>query len=178
MKSQQVKLMVLCALFAALTAVCSQIQIPLPMIPINLALFSVYLCGALMSKSRAALAMAVYMLMGIIGLPVFTGLRGGAGVLFGRTGGYILGYVLSAFLTSLILEKWGRAYWKMCLAMAAGTAGCYAFGTAWFMVLTGNGLWASLTVCVFPFLIGDAVKILLAALLAGRLEKPLRQVLA
>ncbi len=178
MKPQQVKSLVLCALFAALTAVCSQLQIPLPMIPINLALFAVNLCGALTSKSKAALAMAAYMLMGVIGLPVFTGLRGGAGVLFGRTGGYILGYIASAFLISLILEKWGRAFWKMCLAMAAGTAGCYAFGTVWFMVLTGNGLWASLTICVFPFLLGDAVKILLAAFLAGRLEKPLRRVLA
>ena len=165
---------VFCAVFAALTAICSQIQIPLAVIPINLALFSVHLCAALMRKTQAALSMTVYLLLGLAGLPVFVGFQGGAGVLFGRTGGYIIGYVASAFLTGLLLEKWGRAWWKTALSMAAGVAACYTFGTVWYMVLTQSPLWLSLTYCVFPFLPGDAVKIALAVLLAGRLEKPLR----
>ena len=178
MKSRQVTSLVLCAVFAALTAVCSQIQIPLAVIPINLALFSVHLCALLMKKSRAALSMTVYLLMGLVGLPVFVGFQGGAGVLLGRTGGYIIGYVASAFLTALIVEKWGRSWWKMALAIVCGVAACYAFGTAWYMVLTGSPLWLSLSYCVLPFLPGDAVKTALAVALAGRLEKPLRGVLA
>lgn len=178
MKSATTKTLVLCAVFAALTAVCSQIQIPLAVIPINLALFSVHLCALLMKKQYAALSMTVYLLMGLIGLPVFVGFQGGAGVLFGRTGGYIIGYVASAFLTALMLEKWGRAWWKAALSIAAGVAACYAFGTAWYMALTKSPLWLSLTYCVFPFLPGDAVKMALAILLAGRLEKPLRRAMA
>lgn len=176
MKSSRTVTWVLCAVFAALTAVCSQIQIPLAVIPINLALFSVNLCAALMKKRYAALAMTVYLLMGLVGLPVFVGFQGGMGVLFGRTGGYIIGYVACAFLGALLMEKWGRAWWKMALSMAAGVAACYAFGTAWYMVLTKSPLWLSLSYCVFPFLPGDAVKIALAVALAGRLEKPLRQI--
>ena len=178
MKSMSTRSLALCAVFAALTAVCSQIQIPLTVIPINLALFSVHLCALLMRKQYAALSMAVYLLMGLVGLPVFTGFQGGAGALFGRTGGYIIGYVASAFLTALLVEKWGRAWWKMALSIAAGVAACYTLGTVWYMALTGSPLWLSLTYCVFPFLPGDAIKIALAVLLAGRLEKPLRQVLA
>ena len=178
MKTTTTKTLALCAVFAALMAMCSQIQIPLGMIPINLGLFAVHLCAALMKKQYAALSMAVFLLMGLVGLPVFAGFQGGAGVLFGRTGGYIIGYVASAFLTSLLLEKWGRAWWKEALSMAAGVAACYLFGTAWYMALTHTPLWLSLTYCVFPFLPGDAVKIALAVALSARLEKPLRRVMA
>ncbi|MCH5287810.1 MAG: biotin transporter BioY [Christensenellaceae bacterium] len=177
MKATRTKSLVLCALFAALTAVCSQIQIPLGVIPVNLALFSVHLCALLMKKHYAALSMTVYLLMGLAGLPVFTGFQGGAGVLFGRTGGYIIGYVASAFLTALIVEKWGRAWWQAALAIVAGVAACYLFGTLWFMALTKSPLWLSLTYCVFPFLPGDAVKLALAVALASRLERPLRNVM-
>lgn len=177
MKSTQVKVLVLCALFAALTAVCAQISIPMWPVPITLSLLPVLLCAALMKKQHAALAMVVYMVMGLIGLPVFSGLSGGPAKLFGTTGGYIIGYIPCAFLASLVIEKWGRAYWKQCLAMALGVVVCYAFGTVWFMVTRHIGLWESLTMCVIPFLPGDLIKILLAAFLAGRLEKPLRKVI-
>ena len=178
MKTTSTKKLALCAVFAALTAVCSQIQIPLAVIPINLALFSVHLCAALTEKRYAALSMTVYLLMGLVGLPVFVGFQGGAGVLFGRTGGYIIGYVASAYVTALLMEKLGRAWWQAALFMALGVLACYTLGTAWYMVLTKSPLWLSLSYCVFPFLPGDAVKIALAVLLAGRLEKPLKRVMA
>ena len=81
--------LVLCALMAALTAICSQIQIPLPMVPINLALFAVHLSGALLGWKYGALSMVVYALLGVIGVPVFAGFGSGPAVLFGKTGGYI-----------------------------------------------------------------------------------------
>lgn len=173
-KQMNVKQWCLCALFAALTAVCAQIQIPMWPVPITLSLLPVLLCASLMNKSYAALAMLVYMLMGLIGLPVFSGMAGGPGKLFGVTGGYIIGYIPCAFLAAWIIGRWGRAYWKQCLAMAAGVLACYAFGTAWFMLTKHAGLWPSLTMCVIPFLPGDAVKILLAAFLGKRLEKAVR----
>ena len=178
MKTTSTKKLTLCAVFAALTAVCSQIQIPLAVIPINLALFAVHLCAALREKRYAALSMAVYLLMGLVGLPVFVGFQGGAGVLFGRTGGYIIGYVASAYVTALLLEKVGRAWWQAGLFMALGVLACYALGTVWYMALTRSPLWLSLTYCVFPFAPGDLVKTALAVLLAGRLEKPMRRVLS
>ena len=166
--------LVLAALFAALTAVCSQIQIPLPMIPINLALFAVHLCGALLGAKWGALSMAVYALLGAVGVPVFAGFGSGPAVLFGKTGGYIIGYILCAAIVGLLSRRLGFTFPKLCLSMVIGVAVCYVFGTAWFMVISGLNLATSLSYCVLPFLPGDAVKILLAALLALRLRKPLQ----
>lgn len=170
MKKISARELVLCALFAALTAVCSQLQIPLPLVPINLALLPVLLCGGLLHPSAAVLAMACYALMGLVGLPVFAGFKGGAGALLGSTGGYILGYIPAAWLTSLLRTRWKSSFGTLCLGMLAGVAVCYLLGTIWFMIATGNGLWVSLGYCVFPFLPGDALKILLAAFLSRRLR--------
>ena len=167
--------MVLSALMAALTAICSQIQIPLPMIPINLALFAVHLSGALLGPTYGILSMIVYVLLGVIGIPVFVGFKAGPATLFGRTGGYILGYVLCAFVVGCLVRRFGKRFSVLCLSMAAGLAVCYVFGTAWFMFLTHMDLITSLAYCVIPFLPGDAVKILLAAFLTLRLGPQLER---
>ncbi len=172
-KKLSAAVIVFCAVFAALTAVCSQIQIPLPMVPVNLALFAVHLCGAVLGPIYGSLSIIVYVLLGLCGLPVFAGFSGGAGILFGSTGGYILGYILDALIVGAITCKWGASFKKCIGAMTVGLAVCYLFGTLWFMWITGNGLWASLLTCVFPFLIGDGIKIFLAASLTGRIRKSL-----
>ena len=166
--------LVLAALLTALTTVCSQIQIPLPMVPINLALFAVHLAGALLGAKWGALSMTAYALLGVVGAPVFAGFSSGPAVLFGKTGGYILGYILCALLVGLISRRIGYTARGLVIAMVAGVAACYVFGTIWFMVITGMSLQLSLTYCVLPFLPGDAVKIALATFLALRLRKPLQ----
>ena len=168
--------MLLCALFAALAGVCSQLSIPLPMVPINLALFSVHLCGYLLGWRLGGLAMGVYLLLGLLGVPVFAGFGAGPGTLFGRTGGYILGYVLAAMVTGFLARQ-RPGFFPRCLAMGLGTVVCYIFGTIWFMAITGMGLWESLGYCVLPFLPGDVVKILLAAWLGGRLQPHVERML-
>ena len=165
---------VLAALFVALMAVCSQIQIPLPMVPINLALFAAHLCGALLGAKWGALSISAYVLLGLVGAPVYAGFASGPAALFGKTGGYILGYILSAFLVGLLSRRIGFTFKGLCLSMLVGVVACYAFGTVWFMAVTGLNLMTSLAYCVIPFLPGDAVKIALAALLALRLKKPLQ----
>ena len=165
--------LVLAALLTALTTVCSQIQIPLPMVPINLALFAVHLAGALLGAKWGALSMTAYALLGVVGAPVFAGFSSGPAVLFGKTGGYILGYILCALLVGLISRRIVYTARGLVIAMVAGVAACYVFGTIWFMVITGMSLQLSMTYCVLPFLPGDAVKIALATLLALRLRKPL-----
>lgn len=169
--------LLLCALFAALMAVCSQLSIPLPMVPINLALLAALLGGALLGPKLGAAAIGVYVLVGLMGVPVFASFGAGPGTLFGKTGGYIIGYVLAAFLTGLLAGK-GKGYWRTCLAMVVGTLACYLFGTAWFMQVTGIELWLSLTYCVLPFLPGDGLKILAAAWLSRRLRPHVEEMLA
>ena len=170
MRKNATERMVLGALFAALTAVCAQVIIPVGTIPVSLSLLPVLLCGALLRPWDAAAAMAAYVLMGLIGLPVFSNLEGGAGKLFGPTGGYIIGYILCALLIGLILKK-KRSFPRTVLAMSCGVLICYVFGTAWFCVSTGQEPLSALTVCVLPFLPFDAGKIALAAVISQRLEK-------
>ena len=161
--------LLLCALFAALMVICSQLVIPLPMVPLSLSLLAVNLAGALLGPRLGAASMAVYVLLGLVGVPVYASFGAGPAILFGQRGGFIFGYILASFLTGLLVRR-GNGYWSTCLAMAVGTLSCYILGTAWFMAITGLGLWASLGYCVLPFLPGDAAKILTAAWLTLRLR--------
>ena len=167
------KRMILYALFAALTAVCSMISIPLPFtpVPINLATLSVFLAGGLLGSKGGAISQLVYVFLGAIGLPVFAQFTGGFGILTGPTGGYIIGYVAGAWLTGFVIEKLGQGFYKNIIAMVAGIAICYTLGTLWFMYSTSTGLVAALVMCVIPFLIGDAIKIVAGAVLVKRLHK-------
>lgn len=160
----------LCALFAALTAILSQLAIQVGPVPINLATFSVFLAGALLGARAGAVSQTVYVLLGMIGVPVFSMFRGGAGVLLGPTGGYIAGYILAAWLEGFMIERLGN---KIFILASSMLAGCFIYmitGTGWYMFSTKNGLAEALMTCVIPFLPGDALKIILAAVLAHRLK--------
>ena len=170
MQNAKVRSLTLCALFAALLAVCSQIQIPLPMVPINLALFAAHLAGTVLGAKYGALSVTVYAALGLAGVPVFAGFGAGPATLFGRTGGYILGYILAAAIAGRWRERWGFAPLRHAPGLALGTLGCYALGTAWFMVAAHQGLATALIYCVLPFLPGDLVKIALACALSSRLH--------
>ena len=179
--------MALCGLFAALMAICSMIWIPLGFtpVPVNLATLGVFLAGGLLGRKYGTISLAVYVLIGAVGVPVFAGFRGGLSVLAGPTGGYIIGYIAAAFLvgllTELFLGRKGAAKEKgsssrvkellLCAAaMVVGLAACYLLGTAWFMISTHTGLWPALVSCVFPFLPGDALKIIAGSLLVQKLR--------
>lgn len=156
------------ALFVAITAICSQIQIPLPMVPINLALFAIYLAGALLGPKYGTISILAYVILGGIGAPIFAGFRGGFATIAGPTGGYIVGYIFTAFVVGLITKKFGYSWRKLVIAMVLGLTVCYALGTIWFMYVTSNSLASAMTYCVIPFFPGDAVKIILATLLTIR----------
>lgn len=166
------KKMILYALFAALTAICSMILIPLPFtpVPINLATLSVFLAGGLLGSKGGAISQIVYVILGAIGLPVFAGFNGGFGVITGPTGGYIIGYVAAAWLTGFMIEKLGQGYYKSIISMIIGLAACYTLGTLWFMYITSTGLAAALMMCVVPFLIGDGIKIAAGSILVKKLR--------
>lgn len=157
------------AVMAALLCVAGPLTIAIGPIPLSLCSFAVYLAGAVLGAKRGALAVAVYILIGTVGVPVFSGFSGGVGKLVGVTGGYFAGYLACALLTGL--GAGSPQKWKLPAMMLAGTAALYAIGTAWFMCQTMNTLVASLGMCVLPFLPGDAVKIVAASLLAGPIRR-------
>lgn len=159
---------------AALTALCAWISIPAT-VPFTMQTFAVCLVAALLGLRRGLAATALYLLLGAVGLPVFAGFSGGLGVLLGVTGGYLVGFLLTALVVGLAAGRFGQKTGVLLAAMALGIFLCYAFGTAWFLwVYTKNsgpiGLGAALGLCVLPYLPADAAKILLAALVCRRLS--------
>ncbi len=167
------------AIGAALIAVCSWISIP-AMVPFTLQTFGVFFVLTLLGAKRGTVSVLVYILLGAVGVPVFAGFTSGIGVLLGNTGGYIVGFLLSGAVYGLVLKCFGKKPWTEILGLTAGLAVCYALGTAWFMVVYArdNGpaaLWTVLSWCVFPFVLPDLGKLLLAQLLAARIRPALRE---
>jgi len=162
--------MTLIAVMAALLCIVGPLSISIGPIPLSLATFAVYLSGAVLGWKKGTAAVAIYLLIGMTGLPVFSGFSGGLQKLAGVTGGYLIGYLPCAWITGLAVPDSNSSApvrpWALPLAMILGTAVLYIIGTAWFMLQTANPLPAALGMCVLPFLPGDAVKIIAATLIA------------
>ena len=165
------------ALGSALMAICAWIAIPTA-VPFTLQTFAVFLVTGLLGLKCGTLSVLVYLLLGAVGLPVFTGFKGGVSALLGTTGGYLIGFIFTALCIGLFLKYLGRSLPVLLVSMAVGMALCYAFGSAWFLYLytrsTGPiAITSVLSMCVVPFLLPDVIKILLAALLTQRLRRHL-----
>lgn len=165
------------ALGAVLVCLGGWISIPSP-IPFTLQTLAIFLVLGLLGGARGFTAVLLYVAMGAIGLPVFSGFRGGAGVLLGATGGYIAGFLAAALVYWLITAARSSRLFRI-LAMAAGMLVCYAVGTLWyaFGYASGDltaGISAALIQCVLPFVIPDAVKIICAFLLYDAVGRRLK----
>ena len=152
----------LIALFVGLLAVSAWISIPVGPVPVTLQTMVVFLAAALLGPARGAIAVGVYILIGIMGLPVFSSFGAGSAVILGATGGYIAGFILSVIVTGALISKFGRSVPVLAGSMLLGLAICYAFGTIWFMAMSGAALNYVLSVCVTPFILPDAIKIMAA----------------
>ena len=155
------------SLFAVLIAICAWISIP-STVPFTMQTFAVLCAMGLLGGKRSVLAVVLYLLLGAVGLPVFSGFRGGLGMLAGITGGYLIGFLFAALVYWLITAKRSGYFPTMILGMIAGLLVDYAFGTAWFMLFYARaygaiGLSTALSMCVVPFIIPDLIKLGVAA---------------
>ena len=185
------------AIGAAIIAVCSWITIPTP-VPFTLQTFAVFAILLILGGPRGTLAIVTYVALGAIGVPVFSGFTGGIAVLLGKTGGYIIGFIIIGLLftaaskftstnrltpASDVSRSSKNPFSsnnskKTILEIASlilGLLVCYAFGTAWFMYIymrdTGSiGLVSVLSMCVFPFIVPDLIKLALAYIVARRVR--------
>lgn len=174
MKQQKSAPIAVTALFTALICVCSWVQIP-SAVPFTLQTFAVFTAAGFLGAKKCVAATLAYILIGCAGVPVFSGFRSGPGVLFGNTGGYIFGFILSALAVGFAADKLGRSVKVLIPSMLGGLALCYAVGTAWFALMYANGgIKEILTACVLPFIIPDLLKILLSSLLVQRLSVHLK----
>ena len=164
------------ALFAAVLCAVAPFSVSIGPVPLTFATLVIYITAGTLGWKGAAVSAALYVLLGAVGLPVFSGFEGGFHKVAGVTGGFIIGYILCAFGTgavSAVLSKRVRAYRAYIAGMIAGTVLLYCCGTVWFIIQTGNQLAASLVMCVLPFLPGDAAKIVAARVIAPRLQSAL-----
>ncbi len=174
MKNKAYDLVVI-ALFVALMAICAWITIPAA-VPFTMQTFGVFLALLLLGGKRGAICMAVYLLLGAVGVPVFSGFRGGVSALVGSTGGYLVGFIVSALLMWALTGFARRNRWTLAVALAVSLLACYAFGTVWFVVVSvraGKAMTfgTALSFCVLPYILPDAAKIWLAYFLSKRLKR-------
>lgn len=149
---------------AALTALLAQVAVPLYPVPITGQTLAVLLVGASLGAARGALSLTLYAVLGIVGLPVFSDFAGGPEVILGPTGGYILGFIASAALVGWLSERaWERQVLKALATFAAGTLVVFAVGLPWLAISLGLDLMQTLSAGLFPFLIGGAIKAVIAA---------------
>ena len=154
------------ALFGALMALCAWLSVSMGQMTFSLQSFALMLAMAVLGGKGCVATVAVYLTLGAVGLPVFTGFRGGIGVLLGPTGGYLWGFLAAATVYWLLekrLPDW--------LSMILATAACYLCGTAWYAIAYGGGFWPVLGLCVAPYVLPDTVKLVLALVIGKRLRK-------
>lgn len=157
--------MVLASLFAGLMAICAWISIPVFDIAFTMQTFAFCLALLLLGGKWGTVSIFIYLLLGAVGLPVFSGFRGGIGVLAGVTGGYLWGF-LSTGLCYWCTERWGKLP-----GLILGLLACYSCGSLWFAFYSGGGMGLILLRCVVPYLIPDALKLWLSLTLAKRIKK-------
>lgn len=167
--------MAVTALMAAALCVLGPLSVPIGAIPISLSNFVICLTAWLLGPKFGTLSVAVYLLIGLVGVPVFSGYGAGIAKLAGPTGGYLVGYLLLAFIGGLFIEKSKGQPVISGIGLVLGDAACYVLGTAWFVFQMQCELGYALSVCVYPFIALDLAKIVVSCIVGALLRKRLVQ---
>ena len=178
-RSFSTKEIVLTALFTAITAVCAWISVPFGAISFTMQTFAIFCALLTLGGKNGLFSVLAYILLGAIGLPVFNGFKGGAGVLLGPTGGYILGFILMALIYWAGTKLFGEKLLVRITLLVLGLLVCYAFGTLWFVYGYSNGESAmsfkkAAEICVYPFVPFDLLKMVLAFVISFRIKKHIK----
>lgn len=161
------------AVFTALLCILAPMSVPIGPVPISLTNLVIYLSLYILGMKKGTISYLLYMLIGIIGLPVFSGFTGGPAKLLGPTGGYLVGFIFITLMGGFVIERLKEKYILHFAAFVVSTAVCYAFGTVWFVYLMKCTFAYALTVCVFPFIIVDLCKMILAIIFGNIIRKRL-----
>ena len=171
----RIRNMVRCAMLTALLCICAWIGFPLGDVSITMQTFGLFLTLGLLGGRQGTLVCLLYLLLGAVGLPVFSGFRGGLGTLVGATGGYILGFLAAALVYWLVTAILKERFHVRLAASLLGLAVCYGFGTLWYALVWTDGVGLSLGLilgkCVLPYLIPDLIKLSFALAAAEKLKR-------
>lgn len=171
-----VKHLALAGLMAAIICVLAPFSVPIPVspTPISLGTLAIYFVLTVLGLKLGTVSVVVYILLGLAGLPVFTGFTGGPGKLLGPTGGYIIGYIFMALICGVFIDKWGDKLLPSILGMLLGTAALYLFGSLWLAYQASYTLPQAFMVGTIPYIPGDLAKLALAMSLGRQVRKRLK----
>lgn len=174
-EKSEVYQLTLIALMAAVTSILAPFSIPIPISesPISLGIFAVYLCSLLLGPKLGTVSVLIYLLLGLVGVPVFTGWTGGIGKLFGPTGGYLIGYIFITLIGGWFAKRFAKKTILQVLGLILGTAVCYILGTVWMSYSLHMPIGAAISAAVIPFIPLDTLKIAAAIAIAYPLKKRL-----
>jgi biotin transport system substrate-specific component len=172
MTQRRVQKMTLTAVFAALLCICSQIVIPLGAVPITLQTAAVYIAALALGPANGTVAIALYLLLGAVGLPVYAGGTGGFGVLIGPLGGFLWGFLLVPVISGTLIRKLNQKKWiSYVIALIPGFFVVFGLGVIWLKYALSLTWGAAMMAGVIPYLPGDFAKIAFAALICQRLYR-------
>ncbi|MGM9630779.1 biotin transporter BioY [Butyricicoccus sp.] len=168
-----VREMALIAVMAAVTCVLGPLSVPIGVVPISFTNLAVYLAIYVLGCKRGTVSYIVYLLIGLVGVPVFSGFTGGVGKLFGPTGGYLIGFIFMALICGWFIDKFECKLVPSFAGMVLGTIVCYIFGTVWLAYQAGMSFYAALAAGVLPFIVGDLAKMVVAAIIGPQVRRQL-----
>ncbi len=166
--------MVFVAFVTAVTCVVAPFSIQIGPVPISFTNFIIYLSLYLLGWKKGVISYLLYLVIGMIGIPVFSGFGAGLGKVAGPTGGYLIGFIFMAVISGICIEKFSKSTVLQIIGMIVGTVVCYLFGTIWLAYQAGMSFYAALAAGVLPFIIGDFIKIIVSAMLGPILRKSVK----
>lgn len=163
------------AIFIAIISICSWISIPM-VIPFTLQTFAVFITVGILGTRRSFIAIFIYILIGALGVPIFSNFNSGVSAIIGPTGGYLVGFLIISLVSGKLLEILPSKNIYQILSMVVGLVFCYAFGTLWFVYAytdsgTSMNIYKALSLCVIPFIIPDLIKIIIGNTIINRVKK-------
>lgn len=157
----------------AVICILAPFSLPIGPVPISFTNLAIYIALYVLGMKRGTISYLIYLLIGLVGVPVFSGFTGGPQKLFGPTGGYLIGFIPMAVIAGIVIDKCMKKWYFCLLAMIAGTWVCYLFGTAWLAFQANMTFKAALAAGVIPFIIEDLIKMVLALLIGPQIHKQL-----
>ena len=161
------------AVMTAVTCVLAPLSIPIGPVPISLTNLVIYFSLFILGTKKGTISYLIYLLLGLVGLPVFSGFTGGPAKLAGPTGGYIIGFIVMAVIAGLVIDNCHKPLIQL-VGMIAGTIVCYLFGTVWFCIVADSTFKAALGICVIPFIPADLIKMIIAMIIGPMIKKRIR----
>ena len=175
--NQKTKIITLIGLMTGVTCILGPLSIPIPVsaVPITFTNLAIYLSAIILGQKKATVSYLIYLLIGLVGVPVFSGFTGGPGKLLGPTGGYLIGFIFMAFITGYFVDRFPGKIHMYVTGMVLGIIVTYIFGTAWLAYQANMTFLAALFVGVVPYIVGDIIKIIVATVIGIPIKKQIKR---